>query len=107
MLGLNLSKEPDLNPQDFMMHGTAMQGSCQKQGTHHKTVQERLGHASVQITLNTYSHVAPRLQEAAGGRFDHEFDGRYNEHERGFAGENNANLTAKADIMSSKNWDLG
>jgi len=41
-----------------------------KQGTHHKIVQERLGHASIQITLDTYSHVAPRLQEAAAARFD-------------------------------------
>ncbi|MBL7209100.1 MAG: hypothetical protein ISS52_03295 [Dehalococcoidia bacterium] len=36
-----------------------------KQGTHPKIVQERLGHASIQITLDTYSHVAPGLQEAA------------------------------------------
>lgn len=41
-----------------------------KQGIHPKIVQERLGHASVQITLDTYSHVAPGLQEAAAARFD-------------------------------------
>lgn len=41
-----------------------------KQGTHPKIVQERLGHASIQITLDTYSHVAPGLQEAAADRFD-------------------------------------
>ena len=34
-----------------------------KQGVHPKIVQERLGHASIQITLDTYSHVAPGLQE--------------------------------------------
>ena len=33
-----------------------------KQGVHPKIVQERLGHASIQITLDTYSHVAPGLQ---------------------------------------------
>ncbi|MBA7693092.1 hypothetical protein ES703_101668 [subsurface metagenome] len=27
-------------------------------------------HASIQITLDTYSHVAPGLQEAAADRFD-------------------------------------
>jgi integrase len=27
-------------------------------------VQERLGHSSIQITLDTYSHVAPGMQEA-------------------------------------------
>jgi len=41
-----------------------------KQGVHPKIVQERLGHASIQMTLDTYSHVAPGLQEAAAMRFD-------------------------------------
>ena len=41
-----------------------------KQGIHPKIVQERLGHASIQITLDTYSHVAPGLQEAAAAGFD-------------------------------------
>ena len=36
-----------------------------KQGVHPKIVQERLGHASIRITLDTYSHVAPGLQQAA------------------------------------------
>ena len=41
-----------------------------KQGVHPKIVQERLGHASIQMTLDTYSHVAPGLQEAAAAGFD-------------------------------------
>ncbi|MFC2045590.1 tyrosine-type recombinase/integrase [Chloroflexota bacterium] len=41
-----------------------------KAGIHPKIVQERLGHASIGITLDTYSHVAPGLQEAAADRFD-------------------------------------
>jgi len=41
-----------------------------KQGIHPKIVQERLGHSSIQMTLDTYSHVAPGLQEAAAARFD-------------------------------------
>ncbi len=41
-----------------------------KQGIHPKIVQERLGHASIQMTLDTYSHVAGGLQEAAAKRFD-------------------------------------
>jgi len=41
-----------------------------KQGIHPKIVQERLGHASIQITLDTYSHVTPGLQQAAANRFD-------------------------------------
>ncbi|MFC1847536.1 tyrosine-type recombinase/integrase [Chloroflexota bacterium] len=41
-----------------------------KQGIHPKIVQERLGHASIQITLDTYSHIAPGLQQAAANCFD-------------------------------------
>ena len=41
-----------------------------KQGIHPKIVQERLGHASIQMTLDTYSHVSPGLQEAAAESFD-------------------------------------
>jgi integrase len=47
-----------------------------KAGTHPKIVQERLGHASIQITLDTYSHVAPGLQEAAAESFDKLLSGR-------------------------------
>jgi len=41
-----------------------------KAGVHPKIVQERLGHASIQITLDTYSHITPGLQAAAAERFD-------------------------------------
>jgi len=41
-----------------------------KQGIHPKIVQERLGHATIAVTLDTYSHVVPGLQEAAAERFD-------------------------------------
>ena len=41
-----------------------------KQGVHPKIVQERLGHATIGMTLDIYSHVAPGLQEAAAQSFD-------------------------------------
>jgi len=41
-----------------------------KQGIHPKIVQERLGHTSIRITLDTYSHVTPGLQQAAAESFD-------------------------------------
>lgn len=41
-----------------------------KQGVHPKIVQERLGHSSIQVTLDTYSHVAPGLQQSAAETFD-------------------------------------
>ena len=37
-------------------------------GTHPKVVAERLGHASIGITLDTYSHVLPSLQEQEATR---------------------------------------
>jgi integrase len=44
-------------------------------GIHPKIVSERLGHASVSVTLDIYSHVLPGLQEAAAEKFDRIFDG--------------------------------
>jgi integrase len=41
-----------------------------KQEVHPKIVRERLGHSSIQITLDTYSHVAHGLQEAAANKSD-------------------------------------
>ena len=41
-----------------------------KQGVHPKVVQERLGHGSIQITLDTYSHIVPSMQQAATNKFD-------------------------------------
>jgi integrase len=41
-----------------------------RQGVHPKIVQERLGHASIQHTLDVYSHVTDGLQAAAALKFD-------------------------------------
>ena len=41
-----------------------------EQGVNPKTVAERLGHASVNITLDLYSHCLPGVQEAAAAQFD-------------------------------------
>jgi integrase len=49
-----------------------------RQGVHPKIVQERLGHASIQVTLDTYSHVAPGLQKAAAESFDKLVSPKYN-----------------------------
>src|SRR4051812_12880313 len=40
------------------------------QGVHPKIVSERLGHASIGITLDTYSHVLPSMQSQAVEAFD-------------------------------------
>jgi integrase len=43
------------------------------QGVHPKIVSERLGHASIGITLDTYSHVLPGMQAEAAEAFDRLF----------------------------------
>jgi integrase len=39
-------------------------------GEHPKVVQERLGHHSVALTLDVYSHVLPSMQKAAAAKID-------------------------------------
>ena len=63
-----------------------------KAGVHPKVVSERLGHANIGITLDTYSHVLPGLQEAAAEKFD-----------RIFEEVNNENLKASVSKMLATN----
>jgi integrase len=42
-------------------------------GIHPKIVQERLGHSSIALTLDTYSHVTPTLQRAAAEKLGRMF----------------------------------
>jgi integrase len=39
-------------------------------GEHPKIVQERLGHANIEITLDRYSHVSQDMQREAASRLD-------------------------------------
>ena len=39
-------------------------------GEHPKVVQEMLGHASITLTMDTYSHVLPGMQEESAARLD-------------------------------------
>lgn len=50
-----------------------------KAGVHPRIVQERLGHSTISVTLDTYSHVSPGLQEAAAKRFDDALQFGHNE----------------------------
>jgi integrase len=45
------------------------------QGVHMKVVQERLGHATIAVTMDTYSHVMPSMQKDASDRLDEFFTG--------------------------------
>ena len=40
------------------------------QGVNPRVVMETLGHSQVSLTLNTYSHVLPALQQDAAARMD-------------------------------------
>ena len=40
------------------------------QGEHPKIVSERLGHANITLTLDTYSHVLPGMEEQAAQRLE-------------------------------------
>ena len=50
-----------------------------EQGIHPKVVSERLGHSQISITLDTYTHVIPSLQEQATDQFDKLIFGDENE----------------------------
>lgn len=51
-------------------HATALLSA----GVHPKVASERLGHSSIAITIDLYSHVIPGMQEAAAAALDEAFD---------------------------------
>ncbi|MGG3839703.1 site-specific integrase [Paenibacillus thiaminolyticus] len=53
-----------------------------KAGIHPKIVQERLGHSSINVTLDTYSHVLPNLQEAVLRNVGDSITGQQNEEKK-------------------------
>ena len=65
-----------------------------KAGIHPKIVSERLGHANIGITLDTYSHVLPGLQERAAERFDQML-------ESGVIAENVSKMLAKENDLGT------
>lgn len=44
-------------------------------GVHPKIVQELLGHSSISMTMDTYSHVLPLMQQDATDKMDDELKG--------------------------------
>ena len=41
-----------------------------QQGVHVKVVQERLGHSSIEMIMDIYSHLTPDLQDEAAEKFE-------------------------------------
>ncbi len=67
--------KPNLSPRTFegyeyIIRYHVIPSLMLKNGVHPKIVQERLGHSTIAITLDTYSHVSPGLQQAAAQKFD-------------------------------------
>jgi integrase len=64
-----------------------------KDGVHLKVIQERLGHSSIQVTGDVYTHVAPSLQQDAAVRAARILTELANDedHERGAGGERDQN----------------
>jgi integrase len=64
---LSSAKLPDLSLYGLRhSHATLLLAA----GEHPKVVQERLGHSSIQLTLDTYTHVVEGLQERASERLE-------------------------------------
>ena len=64
---LRRAKLPDIRLYDLRhSHATILH----ENGESVKVIQERLGHASITLTLDTYVHVAPGMQEKAADRLD-------------------------------------
>ncbi len=64
---LNRAKLPDIRFHDLRHTAATL---MLQNGIHPKVVQERLGHKDVTLTLNTYSHVLPDIQEEAAQKLD-------------------------------------
>lgn len=60
-----LTKMPKLRIHDLRHTNASLLLSA---GVHAKVVSERLGHSTISLTLDTYSHVAPSLQEEAADK---------------------------------------
>ena len=53
--------DPEVRFHDLRHPGAAMLIGL---GAHPKAIMERLGHSSITVTLNTYGHLLPELEEA-------------------------------------------
>jgi integrase len=49
-------------------------------GVHPKVVQERLGHSTIAITMDIYSHVTPGMQSKAVAKLDLAFGDHFGDH---------------------------
>lgn len=62
-----IMKQAEIDPTLFSFHSFRHTHASLllRQGIHPKVVQERLGHSTIAMTMNTYSHLLPDMQETA------------------------------------------
>lgn len=65
------------------------------EGEHPKVIQARLGHSSIQVTLDTYGHLFEGPDEAAADRLDAAFARDSSESSSRFGAETVVNLVRK------------
>lgn len=68
---LNLPLMPEASFHDLRHTHAAM---CIRLGIQPKVISERLGHASIKITMDTYGYLMPGLQQSVADAFDQEHD---------------------------------
>lgn len=68
----SILKKTELDKEGFVLY--SLRHSCAtlllSAGENPKVVAERLGHSSVKITLDTYSHVLPSMQQSATDKLE-------------------------------------
>ena len=65
-----------------------------KAGVHVKVVQELLGHATIAVTMDTYSHVLPGMQEEAAERIAELLAPTRRRHAKHLPGPHNGRMSA-------------
>ncbi len=64
---IKMADVPEIRFQDLRhTHATLLLSN----GVHVKVISERLGHSNIKVTLDTYSHVLPSMQEEVARKLD-------------------------------------
>jgi integrase len=75
----NIAKRTGVKVIRFHDGRHAMASRMLERGVNPKIVQERLGHSTISITMDIYSHVGETLQREAASKFDDILNVSYNE----------------------------
>jgi hypothetical protein len=57
-----------------------------EQGVHAKAIQERMGHASVKVTLDRYGHILPSIEASVAGGLENVYQSTLRGHDEGTTG---------------------